>query len=459
MKKILSLVLAVMMIAVMGLAFAADNDGDTKTDGIAGNTNGTWADKDTPVVQTASTAKLYKEITFYNPESVDVNAPTITYTYTVTAGESGKEIYDAEANHDTGASAHAYTKQGIVDGVKVNGTAGSGTVSFTPADKYAASSAGTKQTKPINIDFSGVTFTGAGIYRYVVTETAATYNSSGVVQGTTGHVRYLDVYVKDHIENNAASGYEIYGFVCFTNNNSIDGRSTPTLSTPAAAGKTEGFVANTDPNGDGETDDAITADEYYTFNLTIAKTLVGDQAMNNNQFPFSLSFANSTVTGNVLPIVNGSGTHTKPTLTTAGAITSFAEDGTNLKIANGGSVTYVGIPVGTTVTINEQNNVTGTVYTTSTTGGTTNQTTVLPVSWGTWTNNVANWTAVTALQKTANDNTVKADENMTVTFTNTLLQISPTGYVARIAPYALMLAAGVILLVLGFKRRTKKEEA
>ena len=449
-KKIGSILMAaVMTMALSATAFAANNDGDIGGDGIAGN----WSSQDTPIVQSAGTVKLYKELTFYNPESVSVNAPSITYTYTVSSGSEGREIFDSESNHATGAAAHAITKAGILSGVNVNGSGeASGIVSFSPNDDpYAASVNGTKQTKPISIDFSKVTCTGAGVYRYKITETASAYNSSGVVEGSAGHIRYLDVYVKDGASEGA---YEIYGFVCFINDNSIDGRANPALATPAAAEKTEGFVAIPDPDGDPSTNDGITADEYYTFNLKIEKKLVGDQAMNNHEFPFSLDFVNNTVTGDVLPIVSGTGT--VPTLT-AGDINGMDQNGTYLKLANGKTAIFEGIPVGTTVTINEMNDVTGTIYTVSTEGGTTNQTAGMSVNWNSWTDKVENWTAVTALQKTADDNTVKAEKNMTVLFTNTLLQISPTGVALRVAPYVLMMAAGAVLLL--FARRFRRAEA
>ena len=57
----------------------------------------------------------------------------------------------------------------------------------------------------------------------------------------------------------------------------------------------------------------------------------------------------------------------------------------------------------------------------------------------------------------ATENHTDADAG-TVTFTNTLLQISPTGLVLRFAPYALMLIGGVVLLVIAMKHRKNREE-
>ena len=43
-------------------------------------------------------------------------------------------------------------------------------------------------------------------------------------------------------------------------------------------------------------------------------------------------------------------------------------------------------------------------------------------------------------------------------FTNTLDTISPTGLVMRFAPYALILAAGIVLLVVAMKHKSRKDD-
>lgn len=45
-----------------------------------------------------------------------------------------------------------------------------------------------------------------------------------------------------------------------------------------------------------------------------------------------------------------------------------------------------------------------------------------------------------------------------LTVTNTLAEISPTGYVSRFALYALILIGGIVLLVIAMKRKGRKEE-
>ena len=56
---------------------------------------------------------------------------------------------------------------------------------------------------------------------------------------------------------------------------------------------------------------------------------------------------------------------------------------------------------------------------------------------------------------------IKIDENevTTITLTNDLTELSPTGLLFRFGPYILMLIGGIVLIVLGFKfaRRSRRE--
>ena len=456
MKKMVALLLAALLvIGVCGTAMADQTFGTNDTNGVIG----ALQHPDTVTV-TDKTVIFPKNLKVYNPTTVSVNAPTITYTYVIEQGSAGKNITDDSSVHAVGVAVTAPTKAGILSGLQVTGALNqtantaatvsgnkiTNTIAWTTAGTVNAGSTGVDNIANLELDFSNVDFSGtgngAGVYRYKITETATTYGSSGVEPGdaqtdTASRTGYLDVYVKDSA---TAGEYDIYGYVFMTADADV---------TTATTTKKRGFDA----------------DNYYTFNVSIKKILSGDQIMNSHQFPFYVTFANSKVTANVLPIVevNDTSKVTAPTTgLTAAAISTFTfgdETGwtADLKIANDGTVTIKGIPAGTTVTIDEKNDVAGTTYSVTATGGTTEQTTPLNVVPNTKASETTGWTTVTAMKQTENTNAA-ADENVNVIFTNSLALISPTGVVMRVAPYVLILAAGITLLLISRRRKAAEEE-
>ena len=418
-KKILAVVLAMVLMAAMSVTmFAADPADMNGEGGVIGEF--------TAPTQSASakptSLKIYKEITAYNPTACTVNAPTMSYTYAITAGSSGKDVIDA-------AGVHAQTKAGIISGVTLSND---GAIAWTPAETLSAGPDGVKNVKDITIDFSDVEFAGAGVYRYVITETANAYVESGVVDGSSSAVRYLDVYVKDAA---TAGSYEIYGYVLFSNDNSIVGDNTATNeNNVAAAQKTEGFV-------DVDTTSATSADSYYTFNFSVSKTLTNDNANKTHQFPFTITLANGTVTRNVLPIMTIDGNATQTALTAAPIAGTWSPT-----IADSASVTYVGIPTGTTVTIKENNDVVGTTYKVTISGADTN-----PAAANVYSGNDSGNAVITS-GATAG---AAATANKDVSFNNNFELISPTGVILRIAPFAIILLAGIVLFVVARRRRVE----
>lgn len=461
--KLTALLLAILMTAVVGAAYAT-SPAEFET-GVAGE----WTNPDTVTLDSKSIC-IQKEITVYNPDESLVYGPVIEYSYTLEAA-TGSElvtITDETEDHKSGLATTATAIGGITDGVSMSGN---GKINWTNADILEASATGTANIKDLTIDFSGVLFTQPGVYRYKLTETSSEYTTSGVTEGSEqSHVRYLDVYVmrsSTYSTGETAAEWTIYGYVCIA-----DGTTNITSNTL----KTNGFVNSSSTAG------TSTADEYHTYNLTIGKTLTGDATMNGNKFPFDATWTAGTATGTFQFIVEetdtASATKTSQTETTtvngtavadntiykvggADAVGTADKDGTPL-IANGGTIKYIGIPNGTKVTVTETNNVTGTTY--STTGTET-------IGSGTAADIV--WTGGTSDKstdgKTAtmdnNDTAVyaqaaapAADSNVTIQVTNTLAIISPTGLVVRFAPYGLLLIGGIALLLIAMKHRKHNEE-
>lgn len=458
-KKIGALMLALVMVLSLGsVAFAA-----TGLD--ANGEQGVFTTKDTPTTQN-KTLVLEKEIKVYNVDEATIKAPTISYAYTIAAATvpSGATITDSDKNgtiHETDVTVTVPVKAGVGTPTIAN----SGVVAWAATENVSAGTDGVKNVKDISIDFSDVVFTGPGVYRYELTEalsTGYTYDISGVTETnapTAGaHTRFIDVYVKPaagYTDGTHNTDWDIYGFTCFYNN-----ATTITEANKAtAAAKTTGFV-------DGNSTDGtpFLADQYYTFNLTISKTVVNDgYAASTVNFPFTVLFTNGTVSTGTI-VTNGA---TAPTGTDFTHDTSVDLTTGNLKgvatLKSDQQIKYVGIPNGTSVEVYETNVATGVTYKVDTNkDGTT--TIDNAVNWGTAPATATAQTNKANYESTKSTLTTTAgsddDTAHSIAITNTLLTISPTGVVMRIAPYVLMLGAGVTLFViLMVKRRKTSEEA
>lgn len=434
------LLTAVMALAMNSTVFAAPEALGGTEEGVAGK----WTAPDTELVQNTN-IDIKKEIIAFNPNASTVHAPVVTYTYEVTpATVAGLTVTDETGDHTSGSAVTAPVKAGITTGVVVTGTAAgtagdatkaTGTLVFTNTDTFTTAAAGDTNEYDINVDFSGVTFTQPGVYRYQIAETisAASYADVAMEDGDANTL-YLDVYVDGNLD--------IYGYVCMTANASV---------TPSTTTKINGFV-------DGNAAD--NSDKYYTYDLVLSKDVVNDTyGATNNAYPFTLTFSNPEGYTSTFTIDQTVGTGSTGLNSSAATITGLptawsgdvqVKDGDAAAGTTVGDITLTGIPAGVDVNVYETNNVTGVTYSVETkVDGTTAAT---------------DDSVVTGAQSTDVDvdtTKIAATDEQTVEIVNTLLLISPTGFVVRFAPYMLVLMGGIFLIVLGvvLYKRTNREEA
>lgn len=453
MKKALALALAVLMMASLSVAAFAEGEAE-----LTGGEVGGYAQADSPTVQN-KTLILKKELTAYNLDETQIQAPTISYTYTIAPVEPSFNVTDEASDHATGIGARTVpTKAGITAGVTLTGTAVN-TIAWANTEKLNAATNGAANYKDLKIDFSNVVFTGPGIYRYVITETAPNYAASGVTATTGTHTRYLDVYVKaadTFNDGSTAEEWVIYGYVCMYDSEDVDPADDTTTT---GAMKTNGFVAGTNDGTE------IKADSYYTFNVTVSKTVQNDNyAKATHAFPFTVIFTNADVTQSVDISSKTTGTTPDGFIDPAPAALSAGNTKGVVSIKDGASVKYIGIPNGTSVEVYETNDMTGVIYqvTTTLTPTGTAPTTDNSVSW----DDAPTVAVAQAAEKEAFQSTkatitttpdVDDDNAYAVAVTNRLLTISPTGVSLRVAPYALMLCAGLLLVFFSRRRKAKAE--
>lgn len=469
MKNTLKTIIALVLVGVMMFTTAAvaEPTPAALTNGEIGGSNVFATDK--PATQVKK-IDIKKELTVYNVDETSINAPTITYKYTVTEGPADVKITDATTDHANNTAVSVNTWAGVTEKLKVNNVAGTtGSISWTPTETVTASTDGTPNYKNLTLDFTDVVFKKAGVFRYTISEaldTEMTYTNTGVTETgnkTNPHTRYLDVYVRPNpttfTDGNSAADWDIYGYVCVLESEEITDAGD-TASTGAV--KTNGFVSGTND------ETAYTADSYFTYNVTISKTVTNDNyAKTSHAFPFTVIFTNSAITHatDIIGTVK-TGTVTEWTEPASAALSAGETKGI-AKIKDSSSVKYTGIPNGTTIEVYETNDVSGVTYQVTTTAKITTDTptpiidqAVVSAATPTTADAQAAQKAASQSTKTTFTPTVDKDDDVihTIAVNNNLQLISPTGVTLRFAPYILILAAGIVLLLVSRRRKSNIEK-
>ena len=424
----------------------------------AGDYNAT-VDPTTKTVITNNRIPLDKTIVFFNPENIDVREPNLTYTYQLSAAtinNPAQTITDADGDTAT-------VNAGILQNTANQDifTSATTTISFAPTlsgsdQTVAATPNGTLKTKTAYFEVDPTRFDHAGVYRYVVTETTSdpAVAEAGVTRATVenNEIRYLDLYIK-----NGTNSLELQGAVFFKTNDSINGYSNNGQN-QIYGDKTTGFdVEDSGTPGTVNYSTDTSVDKYFTYNLTVTKTTTGNMADKTHKFPIEVTLSKATgLTADATVDVSysasnaalGSGQSQTPTL---GNNTVFKTE-----LANSGEFYIKGIPYfpdatnPTYATINsvKETNNTPDSYTPSVTTK-TNLTDGSPaIAFS------GNAIMAGSYQTTTGTESLKANEYAAVLgITNEMSDLSPTGLAFRVAPYVLMLAAGVSLIVLFAKRR------
>lgn len=357
---------------------------------------------------TETTVTFKKELTLKDVDdsSNTPQTPGVTFNYTITAGQAGTET----VVHD-GITEEITYKAGV-------GNPKIGTAEFTKDDVATSKNGKQIATENVSIDFSGVTFDSAGIYRYLVTETgysptdSYSYTQADIPNiDANNNTRNLDVYV-----NKKSDGtYYISGYVLTRKENGTNTKG---------GGFTEDSTPVYDENGsttpsEGKT--ATASSVYYTHDISLSKAIEGNMIDNQKDFNFSITMPNQA--NGVYKLFKGEQ-----------AQSDITSSPTSLKLKNGDKYTIKGLPISSTLTITEDD------YSND---GYADPTATKDEVEETVTNRAV-----------SNIGTNNKDNDPTdIVVTNHRTNTPPTGILWTIAPYAAMVGLAALLGVLFIKRR------
>ena len=424
MKTRFSKLMAIVMVFALIVAFAA----------IPASAATSYTD----LVVNSSTANHSTTLKKYLVVDEDATIPNKTFTFSVAAGTAvaATDSTVAVIPGPVVTEASAVTKPTIVqttafaptDTTYTTVQSGDTSVTLSTGQKYA------KQN--VVVDLDGVTFDEPGVYRYVLTENAQTspYSITG------SNPLYLDVYVV----NDTGTALKIDGYVLHSD------KSAPASNTTSGTAETSG---NTKADG--------FKNEYDTKNITVSKTVSGNQASKDKYFAFTVNIAGATAGDKyVVSYANDSNENTldgnadasisaNPNAATT-VINTAVTQPAELTVGNDGTVSQVfylqdgqsfvirGLGKGVTYTVTEnEEDYTPAVSVT----GDADAADVDNTSGGTF------------------GKTGTVDDDITAAFTNTRQGVIPTGVLLTVAPFAIgLLLFGALAVFFVAKKKKRAEE-
>ena len=334
--------------------------------------------------------------------------PTITYTYTLSDGTAGGTVTD---NSDPAITAHY--KAGKVEYLATGCTAAQ-TAVFSSEN---TATSGSNATRDLTWTFNPGAFPSAGVYRYVVAETATSVTpaSIGIDRPSTYDTsKYLDVYVK-----NGTDGLAIYGYALVDSENS---------AVTSASKKSQGWNATTEQQDD--------LDKYTTYNITVTKKITGAGADKTAKFPFTV-----TLTGNMA--------NAKVAVDGTGDSIGLADGSATGTLGNDKTLIIKGLPTTVKFAVSEGNPTPDAYKATAVVGGVSGTTAVSGAELA---------GGATSLDVVTGGDISKATDAITIDVTNDLDIISPTNVVMRFAPFLFIFGAAILLLVVMRRRKTQDAE-
>jgi len=394
-----------------------------------------------------------------NGEMVD--QPDVVWTYTV-AGVTNNQKINAGGASESAAFEVGKTK--IVDknnqemivlagqASQIDETSSDLKAEFK-ADSYDLTGKTLEDFKDgVKITFKPAAFATPGVYRFVVTESAATGANSGDVEAMKVTVdsvekpyqtqRFLDVYVR--LKEGSAER-EIYGYVLHSGDTLVANNEHGNKHT---GDKNSGFDGDKGKGGKKDTPQGYT--RYTPRKLKVDKKISG-MINKDNLFPFTVNlFHNKAGSVNF----DNADLQVKVKMPGAGAYTvkkASEIPGLGATLKDGQSLEIIGLPKTTTYNVKENNN-----------------TSLSIKSDVSFSEDVANPVPSTATVTTetvapTKDSTERGGDKSLVlkdshvVYHNHIDEITPTGVVLTVAPYAMMMAVAGSMGFMFFNRKKEEE--